>query len=675
MRFPFFRNNTEQAPNPEDDSKPEKTSEMISQEREALRNYRREFPFKRLMLALLLGTGVANAIHEYSNTTIDQAADQANADLKTPEKESGESESQKRRFLDLAKNDVGQFFIEFKQIKDEPFVAEALLAAAHADPEFFMDKFPLLKHDAPRDALQSAVEYAMQQDPRYLIFTDHTSNDAPELQTAFEQSQDPIIRSMDSFNKHPGSFGEKRRAVTLLQDISDGSLTPQEAIALTNNPEAWTQRLIEIHAIPDHAAAHAIDIVLEGKSKSVIADINDLHDEPDQVRFAQLRELSPSHLYTYLVYAGTDAYPSTFNGTFDRLLEGLRDQGMTGDELMKQVGDQGMRTFFQKSSEYHRLSEFLSTMSPDAQQNFVQQFVGGLETSNNLTLEGAVIADTIKTIDDPRLRETMRVGIRQGYDKAVASHNKEAEVAYGILSLVIDPGAEWIPKDRVAAYELPNQDELSVERLMNERGEIIQRYFFYNDEDGQGSFHHFLKRFESEPGWSVTKEKGVVIASKTQGERTLKIYANTPAAEVTSTSEELDVVAQAMKKAGDAPTVIVHRGHIYHNNATIAHIPESAQLVFLGSCGGYTSIASVLEKSEGAHIISTQGTGTKLVNSRLLANLDSNLLTQDMLNWNSFFAEAEQKLKGNEDFTKYVGPQDNQYARFLYTFQNALEET
>ena len=83
-------------------------------------------------------------------------------------------------------------------------------------------------------------------------------------------------------------------------------------------------------------------------------------------------------------------------------------------------------------------------------------------------------------------------------------------------------------------------------------------------------------------------------------------------------------------------------------------------------------------KQEGKVVDSNEDWNARMVALRAYtesAFASSFLLTQDMLNWNSFFAEAEQKLRGNEDFTKYVGPQDNQYARFLHTFQNALEET
>ena len=54
------------------------------------------------------------------------------------------------------------------------------------------------------------------------------------------------------------------------------------------------------------------------------------------------------------------------------------------------------------------------------------------------------------------------------------------------------------------------------------------------------------------------------------------------------------------------PNIVVHRGHSYHAPSTIDLMQGDAQMVFLGSCGGFQNIGRVLNKSPKAHIISTK---------------------------------------------------------------------
>ena len=61
------------------------------------------------------------------------------------------------------------------------------------------------------------------------------------------------------------------------------------------------------------------------------------------------------------------------------------------------------------------------------------------------------------------------------------------------------------------------------------------------------------------------------------------------------------------------PNVMVHRGHSYYAYKTIEKISENTQIFVLGSCGGYHSISTIIERSPEISIISSKQIGTAVV--------------------------------------------------------------
>jgi len=69
------------------------------------------------------------------------------------------------------------------------------------------------------------------------------------------------------------------------------------------------------------------------------------------------------------------------------------------------------------------------------------------------------------------------------------------------------------------------------------------------------------------------------------------------------------------------PSVIVHRGHSTYVAWTLEKMPATAALVYLGNCGGYTLLETILRKAPKAHILTTKGIGTLTINDPLLGSV------------------------------------------------------
>ena len=117
------------------------------------------------------------------------------------------------------------------------------------------------------------------------------------------------------------------------------------------------------------------------------------------------------------------------------------------------------------------------------------------------------------------------------------------------------------------------------------------------------------------------------------------------------------------------PQVIVHRGHSSYADLTIAQIPGTAVLVFLGSCGGYSQLEAILRRAPEAHVIATKGIGGITVNDPLLKALNDYLLSGKDVIWTDFWRHAETVLAGNPRFADYVPPDKNASVIFLKAYR------
>lgn len=184
-------------------------------------------------------------------------------------------------------------------------------------------------------------------------------------------------------------------------------------------------------------------------------------------------------------------------------------------------------------------------------------------------------------------------------------------------------------------------------------GLCVQRYVFHDDDDGIESFTSFLAAYANDPNWSLQRTPDrIILSSRSAQNRRIQIYANVPSSKAAI--------------AAPRPTMLVHRGHDHHFDATRKFLTHDARLVFLGSCRGMANVEDVVTRCRRAQMIATRGIGTTAVNDAFLRALNNRLLEPgDTLDWNQFWATLQPALGASQHFRDYVQPHKNPAARFL----------
>src|SRR6266852_861202 len=101
-------------------------------------------------------------------------------------------------------------------------------------------------------------------------------------------------------------------------------------------------------------------------------------------------------------------------------------------------------------------------------------------------------------------------------------------------------------------------------------------------------------------------------------------------------------------------------------------VPATAALVYLGNCGGYTLLETILRQAPNAHILTTKGLGTITINDPLLKALNDDLLSSKTMTWASFWRQAEAALGRNPRFVNYVPPDKNAGIVFLIAYRRFI---
>ncbi len=452
------------------------------------------------------------------------------------------------------------------------------------------------------------------------------------------------------------------KAMPFLYDIYKGKKTIKEIDIIAADEDLFYQNLVRLKLENVQLGGDTYTDELAYRGLKYVREMNDLHEEPGKVRFKCINGFSPETLYFIMVYGQDEIYTSSFLGTFNRMLE--RMDSTKGNELLAKVHKDKFRTFIRMCAGYNTLSQFLATMDAPQKTTLMKEFVGGLEKGKEDDLEDAVdVADAFGSISDTALADFLRDEVKKNYEHAYQVKSKKGVIIYGLLASLFE-------KNKKADYA---QDAIRVEYkdLLSKDEVVYEQFFFYGDEDGKASFNSFLTNFKSNK-WSIVKSQYWTTIKSTTG-KPIVIYANMPL------KEPEDEVAQEhlcsfLAENKIEPTIIVHRGHSYHLPLTLERLVKKTRIVMLGSCGGYHNLATVLDKSPDANIISSKQTGAMSVNEPIIKELNDQLLEGKDINWidtwkslDGYFATKRGPVK--DMFDDYVPPHKNLGAIFIKAYR------
>ena len=389
-----------------------------------------------------------------------------------------------------------------------------------------------------------------------------------------------------------------------------------------------------------------------------VNDINGLHQtEAATVRFKKINNLTLQELYYIAVLGADELYTSSFvSGIYPLIIRKLGAKNT--NELLALVHQDYFKKFIAIAANYNTLQNFLSHMPTQASNDLMLSFVRDLDIAP--TIEDAVdVADAFSSIADTTIQNLLLTEIRKNKQRTLYA------LLNDLCSAVLNDN-----KTNASSHELLNDvNLLGFNALKSSQQKIVIRQYFYGDKDGAQIFNAFIKSF-NKPGWKTNKQKYWTNISSVNGR--VSIYSNTPLDE----KEELDLKAQdsltAHLIAGHiTPNIIVHRGHSYYANHTIAGVDSSAKLVLLGSCGGYQKLAAVLKRAPETQVIASKQIGKGIINAALLSEIAETLEKGKDLIWRDIWKQMNEQLQGaaKSSFQDYIPPYKNIGLMLLKTYR------
>ncbi len=413
---------------------------------------------------------------------------------------------------------------------------------------------------------------------------------------------------------------------------------------------------------------------LEKKAKDVfVTTINGLHNENDAVRFRCLQSLNAQELFYLAVLSDGLIYTSSYtSGVYPLMMKKI---GNRGDSLLLSLNFDHYRKFISQAAAYNTLGSFLATFPKhDDASDLMKAFVGGLEKSSGLE-DGVDVADSYASIieTNKKLAGDVLSLVQENYQRNLDNNNKKGIVIYNILNKLFLSADSAKNIDLTKELGIPPVYNVPFSSLTNAKGEVIAQVFFYGDKDGQGIFTGFQNMFAG-GNWSIDRSNPQWITIKSVKGSPVVIYANKPLPEETGEDDKAQqALDEYLQKNSLQPTVTIHRGHSYFANSTISYMAPSSRIVFMGSCGGFHLIDSILHKSEDAHIIASKQIGKTAINKPFFQLLTEKLRNGNGIDWIPFWKEFKSKASV-EGFEDYIPPYKNLGAIFIKAYRKSMGE-
>ncbi|MBZ5623433.1 MAG: hypothetical protein LAQ69_32630, partial [Acidobacteriia bacterium] len=511
------------------------------------------------------------------------------------------------------------------------------------------------------------------------------SRPARAMREALLASDSPVAKVVVRIAEAPGlDLPARARAATLAGQIAAGRLSVESAVRVAGNTARYFAAIADLRVERPLEEADAFDRALEEASLILCRATQESIGRAVSTDMAGFRA---TDLYLLLAYGRAEANPPVFAAVFDRLLvpklRAESPQGKTLLELLRRSGDLELRDFAAGAIAAHRFDAFLQIVGSEG----LAKLAGSIAEASDPLKEAIRLAEILDATASRELLRQMAAIVESEYHRSVTAGNRSGRVLYGLLAarLLDSPAAEAALREVGAAYQpfLKASAELPLSNLFDASRQSVQRYFFYDDEDGVASFESFRKSYLGDPAWELDDRGDYLhITGRGRDGRRIEIFANVPIdARLPQNRERQNeaqrrqqAIARVLEQRRLAPAVLVHRGHSFWVERTLSYLSNSARLVILGSCGGTDEIHRVLEISHDAQVIATRGVGAAEVNDPILKAINDRLLNGGpVLEWSSFWLAQKSVLGRTGLFRDYLAPDQDPGSVFLGGYYRAMD--
>ncbi|WP_455175387.1 hypothetical protein [Azospirillum largimobile] len=422
-------------------------------------------------------------------------------------------------------------------------------------------------------------------------------------------------------------------------------------------------RQLETQAAKALAASLARDPALMAPKIGALLD--DMVDDPSADRFRITLALSSEDLFGLIARIGPQLYTSSLDGLVNILQIQLKQERRGILDLAR-----GARTrplwaeFFIAVVGGGRAGSLFGT-NPAVARELMRESIQALLPATGMAQPAAasgmpdpavvigVLADAMD-LENRAVRAALEDELAAWYRGAGEAPVKAMAGLAGSLHAMRLSGRPATPAfeaERFLQRHSPGAPPvLTAQRLFRD-GLNVQRMTFYDDPDGRASFRGFLRQHRMQ-GWALHGQSGFVVAvSPDRHGRRIVIVADVPGAGDAGRAAAWDWMA----REGLTPSIVIHRGHSYHEDGTMTEIGPATALVFWGSCGGHTRLRATLERAPDALVLATQNIGVSAVNETLLGIIEERLLADGTIDWNAVWTDARARIRDRR-FAAYKRP-------------------
>ncbi|MBY0396920.1 MAG: hypothetical protein K2X91_10695 [Thermoleophilia bacterium] len=468
------------------------------------------------------------------------------------------------------------------------------------------------------------------------------------------------IGAADQLSGRPGGVAIIERALNverLTRALDTGLPFFETRHELRKRLPAAAVAALEERASKALAAAFAKDSA--GLSMRIGALIDGMVDDPSKDRFRVAAALSVDGLFELIARIGPQLYTSSFDGILYIVESKLKAERRSFLELAAGPGTAPLwADFFVAVVSGGRADTLFGPAAGDARKlakDSVRSLLS-LERALDPPMVAGALADAMDVKSDD-VRAALEDELAEHHRSATLPSIKAAAGLAGglhVFRLAGKPATAAFTAERFGdLYPLPAAPALSENRLF-QGGVNVQRVTFYNDLDGRESFGEFLLQYRTRH-WTVhLRPEFVVVTSPVQRGRRIVIVADVPWAG----EKSRPAVKEWLAREKLSPTIVVHRGHSYHEDETMSEIGADAALVFWGSCGGQLRLRATLDRAPDALVLATQNIGVGRVNQALLRTIEERLLADGAIDWTAVWADARTRIRDRR-FSAYQRPDQN----------------
>jgi hypothetical protein len=457
--------------------------------------------------------------------------------------------------------------------------------------------------------------------------------------------------------------GNLTKAYLLIDNLRSKDFDIIQADTLTKIPKNYIPLLIKNLVKTTSLGKYSVEQELSAKALKFVRTYN-ISENTDMGEENTLLELTAEQLYIYMILGEQEIIYSTFKKMFSAWQKAVPDKF----QFLEDMNYYKWETFYRKCAYYGLESQLLQNISLDNQNRLFTKLIPTFSYNLEPMIETAEI---IYYSQNQALLNYFEKKTKEGYELAEKSSNEMIWAAYTILAGFLGKkmGDEYWSYYVSKQYSLPEYSTISNFAIFNQNLTNVQQYYFYNDEDGIGSYNNLLKTYlKSKSDWTIEDKGNYIVISSIYGKK-IELYANKPQ----TGDKGIDDIEIFFRKESIAPSIVVHRGLSTHTLKTFSRIPTSTMLILDGSCGGYHVQQVALSRAPTAQILCNRNVGTMYINDPIFKQLNEEIRLGNSIIWQDFWNKIKQKVGNNPYFQDYIPPDKNIYAQLTTAYFHLLD--